>query len=137
MNLTEYYRELNDTAKDLERSHPDGVVHVTSLRNREKNSVAGKTLSAGCRNAARVITDGTHRVATLEEINAFAELQEKNRVVATLSEQRKRQQYIVLVDESQPANAGLLGPPRAASTASHVRGPFTKSSSPAADVVEG
>jgi hypothetical protein len=101
MDLKEYYRDLHAIEAKLEDKHPNGVVHVTSVFHRERNSTPGTTLSATCRNAARVITDGTHREATEEEIAGFLDHQQKELRRNTMSEQKNKQQYIVVVDQKE------------------------------------
>lgn len=101
MDIKEYYRDLHKTAAELERKNPERIVHVTSVYNREKNATAGCTLSATPENAARVITDGTHREATKEEVAAFLTLQENNRIKAVKSEQAKNKQFVVVLDPDQ------------------------------------
>lgn len=105
MDLKEYYKDLHQQEAELSRRFPDGEVHVTSVYNRERNSKAGRTVSATCYNAARVITDGTHRESTAAERESFFALQERNRITAIRQEQMKKQQYVVVVDPDQPANA--------------------------------
>ncbi len=101
MNLQDYFSDLRKTEADLERRHPDGVVHTTSLFHRERNSTPGSTLSASCRNAARVITDGTHREATPTEIEDFEARQQDELRRNTASEQKNKKQYIVVVDQKE------------------------------------
>jgi hypothetical protein len=104
MDLIQYYNDLNKIAAKLEQDFPNQPVYVTSTFNRDRNSTAGVTLSASYRNAARVITDGTHRIATPAEVAKFIEMQEKNLENSIKAEQRKNKQFVVMVD---PAAAGL------------------------------
>lgn len=110
MDLKEYFRDLHAKEAELEKKYPDGVVYVTSLFHRERNSTPGSTLSATCRNAARVITDGTHREATKEEIESFLEHQQEQLRRNARAEQANKKQYIVVVDQKEtsgePAFAG-------------------------------
>lgn len=106
MNLQEYFRDKRKIMADLDQANPDGIVHVTSLFHRERNSTAGSTLSATVSNAARVITDGTHREATKDEVNGFLRHQENQRVAVAKAEQLKKKQYIVVVD-NEPAGVGI------------------------------
>lgn len=101
MDLQTYFRDLRATEARLTREHPDSVVHVTSLFHRERNSTPGSTLSAVPRNAARVITDGTHREATPEEIAGFIAHQESELRRNTAAEQKSKRQYFVIVDGQQ------------------------------------
>lgn len=98
MNLQEYFQDKRKLMVVLDKDHPDGVVHVTSVFHRERNSTPGATASATVSNAARVITDGTHREATPAEVREFLAHQERQRVMVARSEQLKKKQYIVVVD---------------------------------------
>jgi hypothetical protein len=109
MDLKTYYDDMRKTMADLERRHPDGIVYVTSMFHRERNSTPGSTLSASCRNAARVITDGTHKEATQEEIDNFLDHQQDENRKNTIAEQKNKRQYIVVVDNKEAAEPALIG----------------------------
>jgi hypothetical protein len=98
MDMKSYYNDWREHCARLKVSHPNNVVYVTSLYHRERNSVAGQTLSASVANAARVITDGTHREATKEEVEAFIQHQNDELLKTTQSEQARKQHYFVVVD---------------------------------------
>lgn len=122
MDLQSYFKDMHTEQAKLEKEFPEGVVHVTSLFHRDRNSTPGSTLSANHRNAARVITDGTHRRATTEEIKGFAQHQQDELVKNTHSEQLKKKQYIVVMDDrvssSDPKGdlAAALSVPKPSST---------------------
>jgi hypothetical protein len=101
MDLHRYYEDLRTTEADLSKANRTNVVYVTSLFHRDRNSTEGQTHSASCRNAARVITDGTHRVATEAEIAAFLAHQQEELQRNTLSEQGKKQVLFVVADPTQ------------------------------------
>ena len=109
MDLRAYFGDLHAKEAELEKKFPEGVVHVTSLFHRERNSTPGSTLSATCRNAARVITDGTHREATQEEIDGFMRHQQDQLRRNTQSEQMNKKQYIVVVDQKESAEPVFAG----------------------------
>ncbi len=102
MDLKQYYEDFNKTVAVLNHEHPDHVVHVTSLFYRERNSTPGATISVTTRNAARVITDGTHRLASEEEIDRFYDHQKSELEKHLLAEQKKKQQFMVLTPTNQP-----------------------------------
>jgi hypothetical protein len=109
MDLKTYYNDLRAKDAELVLIHPDGVVYVTSLFHRERNSTPGSTLSATTHNAARVITDGTHREATQEEIDGFLQHQQNELRRNAATEQKNKRQYIVVVDQkdaNEPVFAG-------------------------------
>ena len=104
MDLKSYYTEMREKERKLTTDFPDGVIYITSLFYRERNSTPGCTTSATCINAARCLTDGTHRLATKEEIEAFIAHQQEELAKNTQAEQAIRKQYIVVVpSESQQA----------------------------------
>jgi hypothetical protein len=98
MDLKQYYLEMRAKAVELAAKHPDGIVHVTSVFYRERNSTPGSTASATCYNAARVLTDGTHREATEGEIEAFYQHQQDELEKHTRAEQQKKKQFLVVTD---------------------------------------
>lgn len=102
-DIAKFYSDLRKLQASLEAEYPTGVVHVTSVENRQLNSLPGVTLSATAYNAARVITEGTHRLATKEEIAAFHTLQQDNHREASMAEQRRNKQFVVVVDPTQLA----------------------------------
>jgi len=114
MDLGTYFRDLkvNEAALMASRRGKDGhvenVVHVTSLFHRERNSTAGTTIGATIANAARVITDGTHREATPDEIAAFRAHQQDELERSTVAEQLKKKQYIVVVDQKDSAESAVF-----------------------------
>ena len=110
MDLKEYFKDLRTNQRKLEKKYPNGVVHVTSLFYRERNSTPGATASATCENAARVITDGTHREATEEEIKAFYDHQRRQLEQNVRSEQMKKQQYVIVTDKSDPFSNATVVP---------------------------
>lgn len=101
MDLKEYFKDARAEEARLEDAHPDGVVHVTSLFHRERNSTPGSTLSATPHNAARVITDGTHREATQEEVDGFRRHQQEQLHKNAAAEQANKKQYIVVVNQHE------------------------------------
>ncbi len=103
MDLTEYFGNVRRVEKELAEKYPDRIVHVTSLKNSMRNSTAGTTLGATPYNAARCIVDETHREATEDEIRGFFEHQERNRLEATRSENRKKKEIVVVMDRGQAA----------------------------------
>lgn len=101
MDLREYFGDLRKTEKDLASQHPNRVVFITSIKNSTKNTTPGATFSTTPYNAARGITDETHRLATDEEIQAFLDHQERNRVTNQRSEASKKKEIVVVMDRSQ------------------------------------
>lgn len=101
MDLREYFGELRKTETRLIDKFPNRVVFVTSVKNSSKNSTAGATYSTTPYNAARGLTDETHRESTTDEIEAFMAHQENNRVETQRSEAKKRKEIVVVMDRQQ------------------------------------
>lgn len=115
MDLKEYFTDFRKIEAKLSQDHPDNIVHVTSKFYRERNSTEGSTASATCRNAARVIADGTHRESSEDEIEAFYEHQQKELEKNSRSEQLKKQQYVVVTGSPlESPNATIVPGPRSA-----------------------
>lgn len=97
MDTREYYGEIRTIEKRLEKKHGMSL-YITSVKNREKGGTAGTTFVATPYNAARGIVDETHREATDEEIKAYFEHQEQNRIQSMRSEARKKKEVVVVMD---------------------------------------
>lgn len=70
MDFTVYYQAVRELRESLtQRFGADSI--VVSVANIAQNSIAGGVAEVTCGNAARVIVDGTHRLATDEEARAF------------------------------------------------------------------
>ena len=106
MDLKSYYADIRAKESELARKYQDGVVYITSLYHREKNSTEGATCSATCKNAARAIVDQTHREATPEEVKQFIQLQHSNKVKAASMEQNRNRQYVMVVNENEKELTG-------------------------------
>jgi hypothetical protein len=105
MDLRQYFMDKREEEAKLKQQFPEGVVYVTSKFYRERNSTAGAVFSATISNAARVITDGTHRVSEEPEIRSFLDHQEKELRKHAMAEQGKRQQYMVITSGVTPQEA--------------------------------
>lgn len=101
MDLREYFTGLRTTEAELAKKYPNRVVYVTSVKNSMKNTTAGATFSTTPYNAARGMQDETHREATAEEIQAFLDHQERNRVMNQRSEAGKKKEIVVVMDRQQ------------------------------------
>lgn len=108
MDLKQYFTDMHATEAMLERKHPDGIVYVTSLFYRERNSTPGAMASATCRNAARVITDGTHRESSPEEVDMFFSRQKQELERNMRAEQLKKKQYFVVVNQNEQSDEAVM-----------------------------
>ncbi len=86
MKTAEYYAAVRKQAARLDEQFPQGFCLLTSVDNRDKGTVAGNVTEVANDNAARCLAEGTHRIASAEEIAAWHEHQEFNRQVAQTTE---------------------------------------------------
>jgi hypothetical protein len=119
MDLNAYFTDKRATEAELRREYPKNVVYITSLFHRDRNSTAGATMSASWNNAARVITDGTHRLATEKEVKEFLAHQQEELHKNTVSEQMNKKQYFVVL----PGAAGDVVASKVEDTGSQVNLP--------------
>lgn len=108
MQVKEYYSDIHKLQRELEEEFESGEIFLTSVFNRDKNSVAGCVSTASPENAARVIVDGTHRLSTDDEVKEYKKMLEDNRVAIAKAEQQKKQQYIVVVDQKADNASAVL-----------------------------
>ena len=80
MNTQQYYAAIREKQEALTKQFPKGYCLVVSVLNREKNSTAGTFCEVLVPEAARLITDGTHRTVTDEESSAYYGAQDLQRV---------------------------------------------------------
>jgi len=97
-DLQKYYQDMREKRAELTKDNDSGFCLVISLYNRDKGSTAGSVCEVSIKDAARVIVDGTHRVATAEEAEAFKQSQESNRAAIAKAElDRARKQFSQLM----------------------------------------
>lgn len=110
MTAREYFDEVHKVEAELEAKYSkQGYVYVTSVRNLEKGSTAGATVSATFRIAALNMVKGTHREAVQSEIDVFLERQNEELRKSTLADQRKgNTTYVVLDKTPETALAGNI-----------------------------
>jgi hypothetical protein len=79
MQTTDYFSAIRQQRAALTPQFPDGACLVISIRLAGRPSPAGSICEVNIDNAARLITEGTHRLASKEEIQSFREEQEFKR----------------------------------------------------------
>ena len=88
------YLAISEQAEILDKQHPDRTCLVTSVNRPGRPGTPGNTCEVTTRNAARLIVEGTHCIATEAEAKAFREAQEGARArsapAMTLDEARKQ-----------------------------------------------
>jgi hypothetical protein len=78
-----YYAKLNEQRAALAKQHPDGTLFVMSVAHPLGRSTAGNVCEVPVPIGARLLLDGTHRVADEPEIATFRADQALRRAMAT------------------------------------------------------
>src|SRR4051794_32638017 len=72
-DFRQYYATIRAKQTELGPEFPEGCCLVMSVQSLERNSPGGNVCEVSLYDAARLLTDGTHRLATKEETVAFRE----------------------------------------------------------------
>lgn len=87
MNRKAFYAAQSATLTQLRQQFPQGFCHLTSL------DTARRVVEVGLENAARCLTEGTHQIASPEQIFAYQSQMEmaatKSRRVDSLAAARR------------------------------------------------
>lgn len=89
MDIPAFRAAIRAKRSELAADYPDGCLYVTSLNNRLYNTTAGKVCEVTVDNAARLLTQETHRIATESEIAAFKAAAESRRLANEAAEVAK------------------------------------------------
>ncbi len=95
MDLQAYWAGIRAQRAVLDVQFPEGFCHLCSIANRDRDTVAGNVTVVANDNAARCLAEGTHRIATPQEIDGWKALQEDNRRMSSEWELRSRKQFFV------------------------------------------
>jgi hypothetical protein len=71
MDTQMYYATLRAQRETLAKAHPSGYLLVVSLDDPQRNVTPGAVCEVSVGDAARLLIDRTHRVATPDEVNAY------------------------------------------------------------------
>lgn len=93
MDIKSFVARMQEKRKELEGQYPKGYCLVQTVFNPNTNTVGGVTCEVSVDQAARLITEGSHRLATKEEAEVFRKQQEDARADILAEEIRKRQQF--------------------------------------------
>jgi hypothetical protein len=96
--VSEYWAEVNDTlrtikvdlAKQSKQPTTGDGCYIVSVKNRVQRTEAGVVSLAGLKLAAQRVTDGSHVLATDDQIVAYEADQAKKREAAKAAEMRMR-----------------------------------------------
>jgi hypothetical protein len=95
MDLQAYWSGIRQQRAALDAQFPEGFCHLCSIGSLDRNTVAGNVTVAANDNAARCIAEGTHQIASTEEVAAWKARQEDNRRLSSEVEFRTRGQFFV------------------------------------------
>ena len=70
MDIRAFNEDVRQAAAQLFREYPSGFLFVTSLPIRGYPG-SGRTVEVTCNAAGKLLTEGSHRVATDEEISSY------------------------------------------------------------------
>lgn len=116
MDIQKYYQQVRLTREELTKQIPSGFCLVMSVANLEKNSTAGNLCEVTVADAARLLTDGTHRLATPEEVDGHRSAQDKERArISAEAVDNARKQFSAVLGVSGAALGQPLTPPLAPS----------------------
>lgn len=111
----EYCAAIRDMERQLgaatypRRERPEDCVILTTVEKRSRGIKGGVAMEVCKRSAARQIVDGTHRLATDEEIEAYHADQRKRRADAVDLENRKNFRAVFIVSAPETvADSSLL-----------------------------
>lgn len=110
MDVRQYWQDVVEKTRALAPDHPDGVVHLSSRHNREKNTTSGMICTASIEHAAECLVNNTHDLATPEQIRAHKERQEGVKKSILNAEISKKQQFVMVVDRDDAASKGIPMP---------------------------
>ena len=92
---------------EIATHYPDGVVHIISRHNREKNTTAGAISTASLQLAAECLVNNTHDLASPEQIATFKRDQQERRRQILMTERSKKTEHILVVNQSEAESKGL------------------------------
>jgi hypothetical protein len=95
MDLQAYWAGIKQQRAALDVAYPCGSVTLVSIANADKGTVAGNVTEVANDNAARCLAEGTHQIASEEDIEGWKARQEDNRRLSSEVEFRTRGQFFV------------------------------------------
>lgn len=110
MDIKIYWADVATKINEIRPLYPDGVVHLISRANREKNTTAGQLCTATVELAAECIVNNTHDLASPEQIKAYREHQGEYQKQILKQELAKKQQFVMVVDREEAASKGIPVP---------------------------
>ncbi len=110
MDVRQYWADVQAKIAEIATHYPDGVVHVISRHNREKNTTAGAVSTASLQLAAECLVNNTHDLASPDQITTYKRDQVEKRRQIQLHERSKKQEFVMVVDRNEAETKGLTIP---------------------------
>ncbi len=107
MDVKQYWADVTAKVAEIAPHYPEGVVHIISRHNREKNTTAGAISTAMLSLAAECLVNNTHDLATPEQIANFTRTQAEKRRQIQLHERSKKQEFVMVVNREEAETKGL------------------------------
>ena len=79
---------------------PSDCVFLTTIENRFKGLRGGVTMQVGKRSAAVLIVDGSHRLSTDDEIEAYHQAEHDRRCAAQQEDDRRNRRAVIFTEPS-------------------------------------
>jgi hypothetical protein len=110
MDVRQYWADVTAKIAEIANHYPDGLVHIISRHNREKNTTAGAISTASLQLAAECLVNNTHDLASPEQIATYAKNQIEKRRQIQLHERSKKQEFVMVVDRQEAETKGIPMP---------------------------
>ena len=66
-----YFAQISEERSSLDKQFPNGFCYILSVLNMNKNTTPGSVCQVSTALAAKSIINSTHRLLTVEEVDAF------------------------------------------------------------------
>ena len=113
MDVRQYWADVQAKIAEIAGHYPEGVVHIISRHNREKNTTAGAVSTSSLQLAAECLVNNTHDLASPEQIATYKKDQVEKRRQIQLHERSKKQEFVMVVDRQEAETKGIPMPMQA------------------------
>lgn len=101
MDVRQYWLDVDNRMAEIAPKYPEGVVHLVSRHNREKNTTAGAMMTASLQLASECLVNNTHDLATPEQVAKYRKDQADKKRQILLTERAKKQEFVMVVDRNE------------------------------------
>jgi len=110
MDVRQFWMDVKSRVEEITPKYPNGVVHLVSRHNREKNTTAGTICTSSIEHAAECLVNNTHDLATPDQIQDFEKLQARRKHGIVQAEVAKKQQFVMVMDKEEAQARGIPTP---------------------------